>query len=227
MCAACAAVALLAGAAGRAAGEEDIRLPDPAARAGVSLEQALSRSRTLREYSSQPLSLNELSYVLWAAGGGRFDAIGTASLSYPSAGAIYPARIYLLAAAVEGLEPGSYQYIPREHVLRRLRSGDMRREAVAGSPLAGFVRLAPATVILAADDTRSTVAFGERGERLYVGMDTGHVSQTLRLAAAAAGLGVGIAGQFDHATVATVLAIPEEPLLLLTLGHPWKPSREQ
>ena len=82
------------------------------------------------------------------------------------------------------------------------------------------MRLGPATVVLAAEYDWTSTAFGERGRVLYVPLDAGHVSQTLRLAAAAAGLAVGIAGQFDHARIRDMLAIREEPLLLLTLGHP-------
>ncbi|MCX7038409.1 MAG: SagB/ThcOx family dehydrogenase [Spirochaetes bacterium] len=211
---------LLLCAAGRAIAQDDIRLPNPEPRRAVSLEEALTRVRQVREYSRQPLLLDELSYVLWAATGGRYDAVSTASRSYPSAGAIYPTRVYVLAAGVEGVRPGCYEYVRGSHELWLLKSGDLRRQAVEGSWDAAFVALAPATVILAADYESASNTFGERGRSLYVPVDVGHVSQTIRLAATAAGLVVGIAGEFDHARIKDILGIGEDPLLLLALGHP-------
>ncbi len=72
----------------------------------------------------------------------------------------------------------------------------------------------------AADFNRTTLAFGERGKLLYVPLEAGHSSQNLRLAAAALGIGVGIAGEFNHTTVKDLLGIELEPLLILTLGPP-------
>lgn len=125
-----------------------------------------------------------------------------------------------MAADVEGMVPGVYQYFPASHSLKKIKEGDLRREAVKGSPYAGFVRQAPVTVVLAAEYGWTSTAFGERGRSLYVPLDVGHVSQTLRLAAAAAGLVGGIAGEFDHVAVKELLGIPEEPLLLIALGYP-------
>ncbi len=195
-------------------------LPKPDVPTPGSLEDTLNRVRTEREYSAQPLLLPQLASVLWAGGGNRYDAMsGASSRTYPSAGNIYPVRVYVVAGVVEGLKPGIYQYLPTEHVLKILKPGDHRRELVEGSGQAGFAALAPATVVLAADYGWTTTAFGERGKNLYVPLDAGHVSQSLRLAATAVGLAVGMAGQFDHAQVQDLLGITDEPLLILTLGH--------
>jgi SagB-type dehydrogenase family enzyme len=212
--------------------QETVRLPQPRSRQSVSLEQALTSVRQFWEYLPQPLTLDELSYVLWAAGGGRYrvesiplgtespDATSTATRSYPSAGIVYPVQVYVLAASVEGLTPGSYRYLQGSHELKLLKAGDLRRQAIEGSGYASHVARAPATLVLAADYEATVRYFSDRGRQVHVPVDAGHVSQTVRLAATAAGLGTGIAAQIRPATVKEVLGIPEEPIMLLALGHP-------
>jgi SagB-type dehydrogenase family enzyme len=204
------------------AGDDLVVLPKPRKLKAVSLERAFNEARTNRAYPKTPLALSELSDVLWAAGGrqsDREDAVSGATRTYPSAGSIYPVQIYVVIGAVTGAKPGIYQYLMADHAMKLLKPGDHREELVKGSSEAGFAARAPATVLLAADFRSSESMFGERGRLLYVPMEAGHVSQNLRLAAAAVGLRVGIAGEFDHSAARTLLGIAEEPLLLLTLGH--------
>ena len=196
-------------------------LPRPRVPRVMSFEDVLNRIRTDRDYSPRPLRIVDLSYVLWAAGGGRFDAdaVNGASRTYPSAFEMYPVRLYLLVGAVEGFKPGIYQYLPVGHRLKRLKEGDHRKESVKGSMYGGFVARAPATVVLAADSGPMSAMFGERGRGLYLPLEVGHLSQTLRLAAASAGISVGIVGAFHHGRIKCLLGIQEEPLLLLPLGY--------
>jgi hypothetical protein len=76
---------LQAAALGAQGGET--ALPRARRQDSVSLEEAFNRSRTGRTYSDQPLSLDELSAVLWAAAGkmvtgiaGEFDASAVKAL---------------------------------------------------------------------------------------------------------------------------------------------------
>ena len=109
------------------AAEPNISLPRPSRLGSGSLEQALERAETVRDYSDQPLSLLQVSTILWAAGGRRYDSETGASRTYPSAGGIYPLELYLVAGAVEGLPAGVYRYLWRSHELERLKQGDVRR----------------------------------------------------------------------------------------------------
>jgi len=202
------------------AAEPNISLPRPSRLGSGSLEQALERAETVRDYSDQPLSLLQVSTILWAAGGRRYDSETGASRTYPSAGGIYPLELYLVAGAVEGLPAGVYRYLWRSHELERLKQGDVRRALALASLLQGFVSRAPASVVLAADFEKTAAKYGERGKSRYVPLDAGHASQNLRLAASALGLGVGIVGAFEDNAVKNILGIKEEPLLILPLGRP-------
>jgi hypothetical protein len=106
----------------QAIAEDLIILPKPHLEETVSLEEALNRSQTVRNYSEKPLDISELSYVLWAAEGRRYDAVTSATRTYPSAGRVYPVRLYVLVANVEAIKPGVYQYVSADHALKLLKS---------------------------------------------------------------------------------------------------------
>lgn len=188
---------------GPLAGDENVVLPKPSG-LGATLDEAFNRLRTERSYADRPLSLYNLSGVLWAAAGNRSvtDALTAATRTYASAFANYPLRLYVVVGSVQGLSPGIYEYLQRAHVLKQLKTGDSREELANVPGAAEFVWWAPVTVVLAADyDNTVTGRFGERGKQLYIPVEAGEASQNLRIAAAASGLAVGIAGEFDHKKV--------------------------
>ena len=91
-----------------------IKLPEPRKKGRISVEEALNTRRSIRKYLDQPLSLQEVGQLLWAAQGitnkkGRRTA--------PSAGALYPIEVYLVAGEVSNLQAGIYRYIPQWHSL--------------------------------------------------------------------------------------------------------------
>ena len=102
-----------------------IRLPEPSYTGNLSVEEALSQRRSIRAYSGENLTINDVSQLLWAAqgitsaGGGR---------TAPSAGALYPLELYLVVGDVEGIDKGVYKYIPEEHELEKVKDGDTRTE---------------------------------------------------------------------------------------------------
>jgi len=76
-----------------------ITLPTPQAGGGLTIEQVLEKRRTIREYGDQPLTVSELSQLLWAGQGiTAVSGLRTA----PSAGVLYPLEIYVAAGRVEG-----------------------------------------------------------------------------------------------------------------------------
>jgi len=67
-----------------------IKVPEPKHTGTVSIEEALSTRRSVRSYSNKPVSLADLSQMLWAAQGiTSKHGFRTA----PSAGALYPIEI--------------------------------------------------------------------------------------------------------------------------------------
>lgn len=194
-----------------------VKLPRPVLAGDTSLEKALQQRRSLRNYKHSPLSLGELSQLLWAAQGitapdGRRTA--------PSAGGLFPLELYVMAGNVSGLEAGTYVYRPQGHELQRIFSGDRRAElskAARGEP---SILAAPAVLVLSAVFGRTIVKYGERGSR-YVHMEAGHAAQNVYLEAAALELGTVVIGAFDDDAVkaAARLTIREQPLYLMPVGR--------
>lgn len=118
---------------------ERIALPAVETKAGLTVNEALQNRRSWREYSREPLSLEELSGVLWAAAG--INRPENDHLTAPSALGLYPIRVYAFFA------DGIYAYDAKEHALRRVAEGDVR--AVTGTQ--DFVATAPLDLVYVAD----------------------------------------------------------------------------
>jgi hypothetical protein len=93
-----------------------VELPEPRLKSDVSVEEALLERRSVREYSNEVLSLEEVPQLLWAAQGITSELRGRTA---PSAGGLYPLEIYLEVGNVEGLTKGVYKYRPGVHELSR------------------------------------------------------------------------------------------------------------
>jgi len=187
-----------------------IALPDARHESDVSLERTLHERRSVREFSSAPLDLAQLAQLLWAAQGvtGR-----RGERTAPSAGALYPLEIYLVAGSVEGLRPGLYRYLHDEHALQQLGSVDLRAPLAAAALRQDWMEVAPITIVIAADVARTAVKYGERAAR-YVHIETGAVGQNIYLQATALGLGTTLVGAFSDARVKTTLGLPREQAVL-------------
>jgi SagB-type dehydrogenase family enzyme len=199
-----------------------VALPDPSLDGEVGVEQALAERRSVREFASGPLPLAAVSQLLWAAQGITHP---TGLRTAPSAGALYPLEVYLVAGAVSEVVPGVYHYDPQRHRLVLARAGDARAELAEAALQQEWLAQAPATVVLAADFERTARKYGERARR-YVHMEVGHAAQNLYLQATALGLGTTMVGAFRDGEVARTLGLPEKarPLGLLPVGKPLRPQ---
>lgn len=198
--------------------DKGLELPQPAVDGDVSLEAAVRERRSVREYSRQSLSLAEVGQLLWAAQGVTSKGGGRTA---PSAGALYPMELYLVAGNVESLPAGLYHYQPGGHRLQRLADGDLRKALAEAALDQAWVRRAPAVLVIAGVYERSAKKYGQRAHR-YTHIETGHVAQNVYLQAEALGLGTVIVGAFEDAEVRKLLGLPTDhaPLALMPLGHP-------
>ena len=192
-----------------------VALPRPDLEGKVTLDHALAHRRSVREYAKGALTLAEVSQLLWAAHGVT-GAGGRRTV--PSAGALYPLEILLVAGEVTGLPAGVYRYDPERHALHAMAAGDLRRRLAGAALEQSSVGTAPAVIAVTAVMQRTAVKYHERAPR-YVHMEAGAVAQSVSLEATALGLGTVLVGAFDDAAVAGVLGIDEEPLLLLPVGR--------
>jgi len=200
--------------------EASISLPKPSFGGKVSVEKAIKGRRTVRDFKEKGLSLMHLSQLLWA-GQGITDSLEKKRAA-PSAGALYPLDIYILIgeSSVEKIEAGIYRYLPNEHSLLPIATGDRRRDMALASLSQMWMSRAPAMLIITSEYQRIKGKYGERGIR-YALMEVGHVGQNLFLQAEALGLGTGIVGAFDDSQVSKIASLPtqHEPLLIIPVGY--------
>jgi len=193
-------------------------LPEPTSTSDGCLNAILENRRTIRAFAPRPVALAEISQLLWAAQGMTSpEGLRTA----PSAGALYPLELHLVAGDVTGLPAGQYRYMAAQQALMVVQAGDMRQLVAETALNQTWVAEAPAIVVVTAIDSRTTRKYGPRGVR-YVHMEVGHASQNLLLQAVALGLGGAIVGAFDDGDLQRLLQLPakEHPLVILPVGHP-------
>lgn len=198
-----------------------VQLPGPKLKGKMSLEEAIKKRRCVRRYKEKPLSLAQLSQLLWAANG------VTGKKSYyraaPSAGALHPLDFYVVVGkgSVKGLDEGVWHYNPPRHTIDRVTEGDLRGGLQNAALRQKQVGTAQVVIVVTVEYRRTTKKYGDRGNR-YAIMDAGFASENLFLQVQTLGLAACVVGAFRDAQVSKLLNLPKthEPLLLLTIGYP-------
>ena len=216
---------------------QHVPLEPPRLKGALSVEEALHQRRSVRSFAAVALDLRDVAQVLWAAQGVTHPK---GHRTAPSAGALQPLVVYLVAGNVAGLAPGVYRYQPREpagpsqgriperaarrlpdeHALVLTQTGDARGRLAAAALGQASVRDAPAVLVIAAVYQRTTQKYGTRAQR-YVHIEVGHAAQNVYLQATASGLGTVLVASFDDLKVGDVLGLPADhvPLGLMPVGR--------
>ena len=194
-----------------------IELAQPKTKSGFSLEAALEQRLSIRSFKDEPVSLAAVSQLLWAAQG---ITHGSGYRTAPSAGALYPLEVYVVAGNVTGLAPGIYHYRTRQHVLVEITAGDHRQTLYRHALRQTSISNAPLSFVIAGIPGRTTGKYGDRGMR-YVYMEAGHAAQNLCLQAVALELGSVAIGAFLDREVGKMLQLGEEgvPLYIIPVGR--------
>ena len=174
---------------------ERLVLPQPDLSQPADLWQCLAKRRSERDYTTDPLSLEELSKLMWAAQGVTARAGMHLLRTAPSAGALYPFETYLYIDKVEEVPKGIYHFNVADFVLERMQGGNFNQAITAASLGQPVVRRAAVIFIWTAMMLRCMVKYRDRAVR-YIAMDLGHVCQNIQLAATAMGLGSCPIGAF-------------------------------
>jgi SagB-type dehydrogenase family enzyme len=193
-----------------------IALPEPAQDSPISIEGALLRRQSTRQYAPEPLTLAEVSQLLWAGQGiNRPGGYRTA----PSAGALYPLELYLISGKVVQIPAGVYQYHPDKHSLEKVMMGDVRPELSQAALSQDAVEEAPAVILITGIYQRTTGKYGERGIR-YVHMEVGCAAENIYLQAVSLNIGTVFIGAFHDDQIKRLLNLDaqEQPLSLLPIG---------
>lgn len=184
----------------------NFKLPEPRLKSEMSLEEALLKRRSVRQYSDSPLKVSEVSQILWAAQGITDAAKG--GRTAPSAVAIYPLEVYIIVRKVENLEPGIYLYQTQGHELVRVKDGEVKETIVSYK--------AAVDIVIAANYEKVPKRFGENSTK-WVYLEGGHVAQNICLQATALNLGTVTIGGFREDQVKSVLGLTADRGVLYVL----------
>lgn len=193
------------------------------------LIEAMGNRKSRRAYRREALTLEELSFLLWATQGirQRIDA-GHAYRTVPSAGCRHALETYLCVLRVEGLEPAIYRYLPLEHqLLFEFAEDRMAQKMVAaafGQPCPGQ---AAVTFIWTAIPYRMEWRYDLAAHKV-IAIDAGHVCQNLYLACEAIGAGTCAIAAYDQEALDTLLRIDGKEkfaVYLAPVGRTKKPGR--
>ena len=196
--------------------QEVIQLPEPIQDGSVSVEYALLNRRSVRHYKEDPLTLSEISQLLWAAQGITTErGLRTA----PSAGALFPLEIYVVAGNITHLPAGIYKYNNRDRTIFQNVKADKRSELSRAALNQGSIARAPAVLLICAVYERVTRTYGQRGIP-YTFMETGHAAQNVCLQAVAMGMGTVVIGAFRDEEIKMIanLAKDEQPVYIIPVG---------
>ena len=192
-----------------------IQLPEPNLTGTVSLEQALTMRRSVRQFTDKTLNLAQIGQLAWAGQGITEKQRGLRTA--PSAGAIYPINLYF--ATPDGL----FIYNPFRHNLEEVQNEDIRNRLREAALRQKVVADAPCDIIIAGSAEKLAAKYADRAER-YMLLEAGHIAQNIQLQAVALGLGSVTVGAFEIPQVAKVCNLPAnlEPLYIICVGYPAK-----
>lgn len=190
---------------------QSIALPTPQRQGAMSLEETLTKRRSVREYADEELSLAEIGQLLWAAQG---ITSPTGQRTAPSAGALYPLEVYVVK------RDGVFRYDPANHQLRAHARGDLRQPLFVACLEQESVKVAPVDFVIVAVYERLAVRYADRSPR-YAHIEAGHAAQNILLQAVALKLGAVPIGAFYDDQVKHVLALPadQQPLYVIPVGR--------
>jgi SagB-type dehydrogenase family enzyme len=188
----------------------------------LSIVEVLKKRRSVRSFSPKPLSMADLSFLLWASTGVQRREQGYDFRTVPSAGALYPIETYLVANNMEGLEKALYHYNIEAHTLEVLKAEDVAENLAYAALNQKMLTKAPVVLVWTAIFERSKWKYAQRAYR-YVYLDAGHIAQNLALSATSIGLGSCQIGAFFDDEINQILGVDgtdESVIYLSVVGHP-------
>ncbi|MBI4861652.1 MAG: SagB family peptide dehydrogenase, partial [Candidatus Riflebacteria bacterium] len=187
-------------------GRARIALPEPLVSGRLTASEAVLRRGLCPGASSGPVTLRELSTLLFHSAGITGHRGGHAFRAAASAGALYPVEVYVLANRVSALAAGLYHYGPRDHTLTRLREKDAIVEMAAAIEAPALVNESPVVLVFSLLFARTGSKYSNRAFR-YAALDLGHVMANVTAVAVDLGRSVAPIGRFDDSRVERALGI--------------------
>ena len=192
---------------------QDIVLPKPDKTGGKPLMQALNERQTIREYTADDLTTQQLSDLLWAAWG--YNRPDEKKRTAPSARNVQEIDVYAV------MKSGLYLYVAETHTLKQIHNRDNR--SLTGTQ--EFVGPAPLNLIFVADMAKFGKKEGDEirdAELLSPYVNTGFISQNVYLYCASSGLGCVVRGMVPREKLAPEMGLRSNQRIILghTVGVP-------
>jgi SagB-type dehydrogenase family enzyme len=191
----------------------DLVNPEDLSLGRIPLIEAIKRRQTHRRYADDALTLEGLSFLLWATQGVRSvdKESGYTKRTVPSGGSRHPFETYLIVNRVEGIRDGVYRYLPIEHKLLLLAEGDpgLPDRLVAACDGQSFMGRAAVVFVWAAIPYRTEWSFGALAYKDIV-TDAGHICQNLYLACEAIEAGTCAVNGYNQAAMDALLGVDGE-----------------
>ena len=185
----------------------------------IDITKAIENRKSCRKYLEQPLSLEELAYLLWATQGTRSANIsGSAYRTVPSAGCRHAFETYLAVLNVQDLEPGIYRYLPLEHeLLLEFEAERLAEQLKAAALHQSFVGKSAVTFIWTVIPYRMEWRYGPASYKVLA-IDIGHVCQNLYLACSAVSAGTCAIAAYHQDRMDALLRVDGEDEFALYLA---------
>jgi SagB-type dehydrogenase family enzyme len=186
--------------------------PDPATLTNDSLYQAINMRESIRAYTPEAFTQEELSILLWASQGIRKPSAKPYIFfrNVPSAGCRHAFETYIAIHKVDGIANGFYHYLPLEHSLELLSLDEHSEAKIIDSALGqGFAGHCAATFLWTCIPYRMEWRYDIESTKLIL-LDAGHLCQNLMLAALGINAGTCAIGAYDQEIADKIIAVDGE-----------------
>lgn len=190
----------------------------------TDLSSAIQQRRSIRKYTGDHLSIDELSHLLWCTQGVQKVLPSSTLRTVPSAGARHAFETWLVINNVSGIQPGLYRFIASKHQLALIThsiDNDIADQVTVCCANQSFIKTAAVLFIWVAIPYRMSWRYGERAYR-YLHLDAGHICQNLYLAAESIDAGVCAIAAYDDDQLNAFLGLDGESafaIYLATVGR--------
>lgn len=190
---------------------EAVTFESPGESTLVKLQHA---RQSCRSFTGEPLSINEVGNLLDVGYSLRRHAV-------PSAGGLYPMKLFVLALEDQkNFAAGYYEFDGENNRLVRFNDQPDRQRVMYALNDTGMPSGASVVILIAADADRQPKKYSNRGYR-FMAIETGHIAQNIALGAVETGLATCELGGFLDEVLADELQLGDDlPFLTIAVGRP-------
>jgi SagB-type dehydrogenase family enzyme len=199
-----------------------VQLPNNFHDSTISFTEVIQKRKSVRSFSTSPLSKEDLAFLLWASTGIQRTEHGYDYRTTPSAGALYPIETYIAVNNVEDITEGIYHYNIKNHFLEEIKLGSFGDKIAHAALDQEMCTEASVVFIWTAIFRRSKWKYSQRAYR-YIYLDAGHIAQNLALAAVSRTCGSCQVGAFFDDEINSIMDVDgteESAICLSVVGHP-------